>query len=75
MSASCVSSVAVVALILSMLSVYSCVLSIDLPLHRHFPQTFCMCFLCSEVNYGDVSSVLYCIPFPYSGDTYVVDPQ
>ena len=42
MSASCVSSVAVVALMLSSLSACSYVLSADLPLYRNFPQTFCM---------------------------------
>ena len=69
-----VSSVAVVALMLSSLSACNCVLSTDLPSYRNFPHTCCMCFRCSGVNSGDVSSVLYCIFFPDLGDTYLVGP-
>ena len=47
MRAACVSSVAVVALMLSSLSKYSCVMSTSLPLCRNFHRPFgCDSFVC-----------------------------
>ena len=63
MSAFCVSSMAVVALILSSFNACSCVLSTDLLLYKNLPKTFCASFFAGELIL--VMRAPYCIIFSF----------